>query len=206
MKNPHVLLPLASSLLLGACSSPQGMTVQQYASLTRPIAKSASKLSLQMTVSEPGTSPVEFPKTRIIEGKPIHLSSERDFIYPASYTPAIPTADGQAVTPATPRNFHTVKTGFEADLRGKREGPLVVLEGTISVTDFLGFSRMNGATGKRILDRRGRLLTENRVEMPGFATYNFPMAIDLKPGDSVTLQINRPQKSSTVTISIVPET
>jgi hypothetical protein len=206
MKNPHVLLPLASCLLLGACSTPPGMTVQQYASLTRPIGKSASKLSLQMTVSEPGTSPKEFPKTRIVEGKPIHLSAQRDFLYPASYQPAIPPTSRQVVTPATPQDFKTVQTGLEADLRSSRQGSVVIVEGTISVTDFQGFSRMGGSFGKPILDGNGRVLTENRVEMPKFATYTTPVFVAIKPGDSATFQISHPRKNTTTTISVVPET
>jgi hypothetical protein len=178
------------------------MTVQQYASLAHPDEGPASVHFIQMSVADSGSAPTEFPKTRIRDGKPIHFSNGRDFVYPASYRPALPSKDRKAVEPATPQEFQTVKTGFQSDLRSKREGSVEIIEGTISVTDFQGFSQMGGAYGQAILDGEGRLITENRIEMPKFATYTTPVWVAIKPGGSATFRISHPRKDSTVTLRV----
>lgn len=163
-----------------------------------------SRLMFQMSVKEAKVSAKRLPAKQIIVGRNFRVSEQREFIYPAAYEPVSITTDSSSVVPATPKDFRTIHTGLEADLTSERVGALLVFKGTIKVTDFQGFSRMGGQWGQPVIDAKGRLITENRVEMPKFATFTTPVYAALQPDGSCTFEISHPKKGTSVTFSIAP--
>ena len=177
------------------------MSVRSYASLGKEGAEvPKGPLTFKMTVPGDKGNGLQLPSKRVAIGKEFTTSVGRDFKYPASYDPAMAVADGHGVTPAEPRDFKTVRTGTMADLRTKRAGNLIVVEGTITHTAFLGFSKMGGEMGQPILDEKERLITENRIEMPKLATYTTPVYLAMEPGKEYKVPISHPEKSATATL------
>ena len=198
-------LPVFAAVLflpLVACSPQAGMSVRSYASLGKEGAElPKGPLTFKMTVpGEKGNGLQQLPSKRVAVGKEFTTSVGRDFKYPAAYQPAMALVDGRGVTPAEPRDFKTVRTGTVADLRTKRAGNLIVVEGTITHTAFLGFSKMGGEMGQPILDEKERLITENRIEMPKLATYTTPVYLAMEPGKAYVVPISHPDKGATATL------
>ena len=202
-KNPLLLLPVVGFVgMLISCAPPAGMSVKEMRVLTQSDGSVAKSMTLKMGIKERGTRLKAFPAQKITLGQSFRVVDQREFIYPSEYQfPGIGT-DITSINPATPTNFKTVNTGIEANLKSERRGGLVVLQGTITVTDFQGFTKMGGEMGEPILDDNGRLLTENRVEMPRLATFTTPVQIAMKPGKSYPLEISHPGKGTTVVFSL----
>lgn len=155
-----------------------------------------------MTTHEPMRSPTEYPSQKLSIGKAFQVRAQRDFVYPSAYEPGKVTTGLPNVTPATPTEFKTVKTGLVADLTTKRVGSLILIEGSVTVTEFQGFSRMGGALGQPILDSKDRLITENRIEMPKLATYTTPIYVAIAPGASSTFDLSSPKKGAKLTFAL----
>jgi len=202
MKTTILAATFASLALLVSCSAPKGMSVQQYASLSRASSVSTAPITLRMTTHEPMRSPTQYPPQKISIGRAFQVGAQREFVYPSVYEPGKVTTGHPTVTPATPTEFKTVKTGLVADLTTKQVGGLILIEGSVTVTEFQGFSRMGGALGRPILDSKDRLITENRIEMPKLASYTTPVYVAIKPGDSSTFDLSSPKKGAKVTFSL----
>lgn len=203
MKTSFLIIPVAGAVL-ASCSPTTGVTARQVAAMNRPAENLPSKLTFRMSVKEGWAGAKDLPARQVVVGRDFRISEQRDFIYPSAYEPASATADLKTVVPATPKEFQKIHTGIEADLTSERAGGLLLVKGTIKVTDFQGFSRMGGQLGQPILDSKGRLITENRVEMPKFATYSTPVYTAIQPDGSCTFEISHPKKGTTVTFSIAP--
>lgn len=192
------------SAALISCSQPTEITARQVAAMSRPSEAIPTQLTFQMKVNEGRFSSKSLPTTPIIVGKSFTVSDQREFIYPAAYKPASSSSEQELVTPATPLAFQTIETGIKADLTSERVGSLVVVKGTITVTEFQGFSRMGGELGLPIIDSKGRMITENRIEMPKLATFATPIFSGLKVGGESTFEISHPEKGTSVTFAISP--
>ena len=70
------------------------------------------------------------------------------------------------------------------------------------VTEFLGFSETGGRQGQPIIDSKGRLITENVIMMPKFATFTTPVYAAIQPDGSCTFEISHPKRGTSVTLSI----
>ncbi len=198
MKTASILSAIAAAVLLSSCGAPDGVSVQQQRVVkTGP----AEPVHFQMSLKEPWRAPVSYGSREIAPGKSFKVEALRDFVYPAAYDPAA-IEGNQAVSPATPKEFQTVKTGLVADLRSKRLGEWILIEGNISLTEFQGFSRTGGSLGRPVLDGKGRVLTENRMEMPKFAEYRTPVYLAIKSGESGSFEVSAPRKGTTATFSI----
>lgn len=202
MKTTIVAATIAPFAMLISCSAPKGMSVQQYASMTRSSLASSAPITFQMTTHEQMRAPTVYPPQKLSIGRAFQVAAQRDFVYPSAYEPSKVTTGLSSFTPATPTEFKTVKTGLVADLTTKRVGGLILIEGSITVTEFQGFSRMGGALGQPILDSRDRLITENRIEMPKLASYTTPVYVAIEPGDSSTFDLSSPKKGAKVTFSL----
>ena len=203
MKTSFLMIPVVGAML-ASCSQTTGVTAHQVAAMNHPADKIPSRLTFQMSVKEARAGAKKLPATQIIVGKKFQVSDQREFIYPAAYEPASATADLTSVVPATPKDFQAIHTGIEADLTSERVGALLVFKGTIRVTDVQGFARMGGQLGQPIIDADGRLITENRIEMPKLATFSTPVYAALQPDGSCTFEISHPKKGTSVTFSIAP--
>jgi len=155
-----------------------------------------------MTTHELMRSQTSYPPQKLLIGRAFQVGALRDFVYPSAYEPCKVATGLPKVTPAMPTEFKTVKTGLVADLTTKRLGGLILIEGSVTVTEFQGFSRMGGALGRPILDSKDRLITENRIEMPKLASYTTPVYVAIKPGDSSTFDLSSPKKGAKVTFSL----
>lgn len=159
-------------------------------------------MTLKMGLKQRGTRLKEFPAQKITLGQGFRVGDQREFIYPSEYLFPDAEADSTSIYPATPTDFKMVPAGIEANLISERRGGLVLLKGTITVTDFQGFSKMGGEMGEPILDDHGRLISENRVEMPKLATFTTPIQIAMKPGKSYPVEISHPRKGTSVVLSL----
>ncbi len=202
MKTTIKAATFATIALLVSCTAPKGMSAQQYASMSRVSSVSTAPLTFQMTTQEPMQSPTVYPPQKLSIGRAFQVGAQRDFVYPSAYEPGKVATGVPNVTPATPTEFKTIKTGLVADLTTKRVGGLILIEGSVTVTEFQGFSRMGGALGQPILDSKDRLITENRIEMPKLASYTTPVYVAIKPGDSSTFDLSSPKKGAKVTFSL----
>ena len=202
MKTTIIAATFASLSLLVSCSAPQGMSVQQYASMSGATSGSTAPITFHMTVHEPMRSPTEYPPQKLSVGRAFQVGSQRDFVYPSAYEPGKVATGSSNLTPATPTKFKTVKTGLVADLTSKRVGGLILIEGSVTVTEFHGFSRMGGALGQPLFDPRDRIITANRIEMPKLATYTTPIYVALTPGESNTFDLSSPKKRAKVTFAL----
>lgn len=203
MKISFLMIPLGG-VILASCSPTATVTTCQVASMNRPADHIPSQLRFQMSVREAKTGMKSLPAKQITVGKNFRIVDQREFTYPADYEPASVAQDLDSVTPATPKEFRTIRTGIEADLTSERVGSLVVFKGTIKVTDFQGFSRMGGQAGQPIIDSEGRMITENRIEMPKLATYSTPVYTAIQPDGSCTFEISHPKKGTSVRFSLAP--
>lgn len=200
MKPSFLILPVALATL-ASCSTPTGMTVREYESLTQAKDKTALPANIQLSIEAPGKPSVAMQGHFTKAGKEVHLVSEKEFIYPEEYEPAN-SGDRNSVTPATPTRFKVTTTGAQADLRTERTGALVQIKGTISVKEFQGFSKMGGELGKPLLDEKGRMITENKVQMPKFATYTTPVQVAVKPGQTCVFEIAHSVKGAKAVVKL----
>lgn len=204
MKTPFAIIPVLSAIL-ASCSHPTGITAQQVAAMNRPTENIPSQFVFQMSLKEGTTGIKNLPAKKVALGKSFKISQQHEFIYPSAYEPASTGRDLNSVVPATPKDFTSINTGIEADLTSQRVGALLVFKGTIKVTDFQGFSAMGGQLGQPIVDSDGRLITENRIEMPKLATYLTPVYAALQPDGSCAFEISHPKKGTSVTFTINPK-
>jgi hypothetical protein len=195
-------IPAAAALFSSCAPTTTGITVNQVAAMNRPGVTLPSRLTLRMTVKEPWSKAKELPARRITVGRKTHITEGREFIYPSSYEPASASADMTSVVPANPKEFQKTDVGMEADLTSERSGGLLLIKGTIKVTEFQGFSETGGRLGQPIIDSKGRLITENVIMMPKFATFTTPVYAAIPPDGSCTFEISHPKRGTSVTLSI----
>lgn len=188
-----------------SCAPRSGMSVEKYTATTATAGNQVpSLMTFHVKADTPEGNFTELPSKRVKLGSGFQTSLGRAFVYPSEYEAASPTLDRKTVNPATPVDFKTVQTGVKADLTTERSGGLVIVKGNIEVTDFQGFSRIGGEIGQPILDGKGRLITENRIEMPKLATYTTPVYLAMKPGQDYSFQISHPKKGAKATLSLAP--
>ncbi len=202
MKPIHSLSAAATLVVLASCSAPKGGSIQQYAVMSHAGPSASTSSNIQLSLKEPMRKQVDYPAHAMKAGKEFHISARREFIYPASYEPATASADLKLVAPATPTSFTTLNTGMDAKLTATRQGSLTLIKGSISITEFDGFSKMGGALGQPILDSKERVITENRVELPKFVTYTTPVFVAIAPDQPCTFEISAPRKGTKATLSI----
>jgi hypothetical protein len=92
-------------------------------------------------------------------------------------------------------------TGFRAELSASRKGSLILIKGMVTVKEFAGFTKMGGLLGRPIIEN-GSILTENRIEMPKFATYTTPVYSALQPESSTQFEISHPTNGTTITVTL----
>jgi hypothetical protein len=180
------------------------MTIRQYESLTQDAGKAEPLGGLKLSIEAPGKPAIVLEAGSLKAGKELKLSQGREFIYPTEYQTVKKMAPntGYAVTPVTPDHFEKVNIGLEAKLTSERKGGLVILKGTIVVTEFQGFAKMGGELGQPILDDEGRVVTENEVEMPKLATYTTPVYVAVQPGKPCKFEISSAVKGAKGVVEI----
>jgi hypothetical protein len=203
MKPIHCIVCPLMAIVMNSCSTPSGMTIREYSELSGPSKAEPFPESLTLALKDDGRLSRALPSVKIKPGKPFTVAAERDFVYPAAYKPAVMSSSGAPypITPATPTDFRTEKTGFRAELSASRKGALVLIEGLITVKEFDGFTKMGGLLGKPIVEN-DTVLTENRIEMPKFSTYTTPVYVFMKPGTPAHFEISHPKKGATVTVTL----
>lgn len=204
MKPGLLLIPAAACAVLASCSAPSGITTRQVAAMNRPAGDMPSRVTIQMSVKEGKAAAKPLPAKQVTVGSDFRITAQREFVYPSSYEPASAHADLTTVVPATPKEFQSIPTGIEADLETERSGGLIVIKGMIKVTEFQGFSRMGGLLGQPILNAKGQVITENRIEMPKLATYTTPVYAAVQPDGTCAFEISHPKKGTVVTLSLAP--
>ena len=196
-----VLVP-ASFIFLASCSGPAGLPLGQHEPVSRTAATAGGPIHFEMSVKEPWRAAVRHEPVQFRVGKDVRIAMEREFIYPSSYEAAVVAGNSGRDHPATPKDFKTVNTGLVAELKTRSVADAVLFEGSVTITEFQGFSRMGGALGQPILDSKGRIITENRIEMPKFATYTTPVSVAVVAGEPARFEISAPRKGTAITLSI----
>ena len=202
MKTQIHLATLGIALGIFSCSTPSGVTMRDYSAMNKPTESAPFPETLTLSVKEPRKPVKTYPTFKIAPDKGITIEDGREFIYPSAYDPAEISPNGMVATPATPEKFQKDYTGLTAKLTTKRMGSLVLIEGLISVKEFAGFSRMGGELGEPILDDRGRVVTENRIEMPKFETFSTPVYVAVRPGTPSEFEIGHPTRGTKVTVVV----
>ncbi len=201
MNTCQIVIAFATFGLLASCTAPKGISIQQYGVMSRS-SSSRGPITFQMNVKEPMRAPIQYAGRQLVMGKGFQVGAQREFVYPSAYEPARTNAGATSLAPATPTALKTVNTGITANLTAKEVGELILIEGEISVIEFRGFSRMGGSLGHPILDGKGRVITENRIEMPKFAKFSTPVYVAIKPGEASTFEVSAPRKGTTATFSL----
>ena len=204
MKHIVRISALAASLAIVSCTTPTGMTMREYSGLTAPTNALAFPAMITFTVDEPGQPAREHLAVNITEGEMFEIGDQLEFLFPGGYDLASSSADGLSITPTTPTSFKTEFTGFSAALTASREGSLILIRGVVNIRKFMGFSRMGGELGKPIIDKQGKVLSENRIEMPKFVTFTTPVYVALKAGESSVFEIAHPIEGARVSVSLEP--
>ncbi|MES2477347.1 MAG: hypothetical protein V4640_16290 [Verrucomicrobiota bacterium] len=200
---PHTILCAAAAVIvLTSCSAPTGISASQVAAVSRTSGATSGPLRFEMNVKEPLRTAVSYDAKRFEVGDRIRAGAEREFVYPSGYEPPQVTAGSQSVKPSTPRDFKNLNTGLVADLSTRSVGSAVLIEGTVTITEFRGFSRMEGEFGQPVLDSKERLISENLVEMPKFVTYTTPVCVAIQPGASSSFEISAAKKGTKMTFSL----
>jgi hypothetical protein len=199
MKPNPILLASVSLAFLASCGGPAGVLVRDVESVSRSSEVAEGQLRFEMSVKEPLRVAVRYAAEDFVAGNRIRSGADREFIYPSSY--AVPKVENGVVTPATPKELKNLKTGIVADLSTRRVSGAVLMEGTVTITEFQGFTRMAGAFGRPVLDSKERVISENRIEMPKFAIYTTPVCVAVRPGESTTFEVSAKRKTM-VTLAI----
>lgn len=177
--------------------------MREYSAMTVPSKASQFPSTLTVTLNEPGRPSRSFPSVKIKPDRPFYVTDQREFIFPAAYNPAKPSGEDSIfpITPATPTEFRTEMTGLRAELSASRKGSLILIDGIVKIKEFLGFTRMGGLLSQPIVDN-GTILTENRIEMPKFATYTTPVYLALRPKSATHFEISHPTNGTTITVTL----
>ena len=202
MKTHPILLASASLAFLASCAGPAGIPVRGVEAVSLNSKAAEGPLQFEMSVRDGLRAAKGHAPEKFKAGDRIRSGAQRDFFYPSSYE--APRVVGNSVTPSTPKDLKKIKTGLVADLATRRVGGAVLIEGTVTITEFQGFTRMEGVFGRPLLDSKERLVTENRIEMPKIATYTTPVCVAIRPGDSSSFEVSAPKKGTRVTFSISP--
>ncbi len=199
MKKILLLVMAAACGLLANCKSTVAMKSSELAVITGGPESTTKRIRLSVRVDSPGEAPLVVPEMIALVGRDFTVEDIREFVYPSTYKTA--TVSGTSVSPATPTNFNTVNTGLTMILKAEPKGRLIVLSGKVDVVKFDHFIEMGGELGRPIADERGKVLSENRVEMPAIRTFTTPVYIAAKPGTPVSFEIDHPKKGTRVTIT-----
>ena len=128
-------------------------------------------------------------------GETAKIEIVREFIYPTEYDPPeLPdrvTATGVfPVTPATPTAFETRNTGVSLEVlpqTGDTNDYVINLEFRPEVVEFEGFINYGSPITGTTEDGESVIITENRIEMPVFATRKIETAITIFDGYTVAV-------------------
>lgn len=200
MKTISISVLAAACGLLANCTSRVAMKSGELAGILRDSPLGAKRVSVSVQVKSPGEKAVDFPAKTVRLGGDFTFRSTREFVYPASY--GFPAVSGTGVEPATPNDFQTINTGIIMNLKAEANGSLVVIGGKIDVVKFDRFIGMGGELGRPIANEGGKMITENRVEMPAIRTFTTPVYLAVKPGAPVSFEIDHPNKGTRVTITV----
>ncbi|MBK1883612.1 hypothetical protein JIN85_14410 [Luteolibacter pohnpeiensis] len=192
MKSILSLSGIAACAVITSCASPKGISsFNQRSEVALP---HHGSFELSTGLHEPWHRTKSLDAKTFKVGENIEIDTRREFVYPQDYELAKMSAQG--VMPATPTDFATKMVGLHTDLKTEDRNGLVVLKGTVTITDFQGFSKMGGDAGQPILDAKGRLLTENKMEFPKFATYSTPIFTVIQPGKPCAIEISHPKNGT----------
>ncbi len=102
-------------------------------------------------------------------GSRAEMENVREFRYPSSFKAPRASADRTSpaiVIPTTPTDFGMINAGWTIHLHAERLGSLIVLDGS---AEFVKVDLVNGGYGALagpIYDRKGNVLTPNKVQQP----------------------------------------
>ena len=154
------------------------------------------------TPSPPRNSPSK-------NNRPGNIEVTRKFVYVSEYNPPVINKKISAAasgifpaTPATPSEFETTKIGSLATYSvSRKSSQLLTLDSDITNRRFRGFINYGTPITSTATDPRGREVTivvsENRIEMPVFATTRIKNKLLLKPGTFVLLRSEQPFPTKT---------
>jgi len=128
-------------------------------------------------------------------GETAKIEVIREFIYPTEYEPPeLPdevVANGVfPVTPATPTAFETRNTGVTLEIlpqTGETNDYVINLNFKPEVVEFEGFINYGSPITGTTVDGDSVQITENRIEMPVFATRRVETAITIFDGHTVAV-------------------
>ena len=196
---PMKYLSLVSLVAIGcltvSCRSTVAMSSGELTEILKSQPQLAQRMKVSLEVNSPGEKSLAFPEMTIRTGESLNVRGVGEYIYPAAYVSA-------AGVPGTPSDLTKIETGITLDLKARNVGQVVMLSGKVTVVAFDRFIRMGGEIGHPIVDEKGRLITENRVEMPAFRTYETRVYFAVKPGTPGTFEIDHPKKGTRVTVNI----
>lgn len=200
MKPISLFVSAAGCGLFASCSTPVAMKTGELAGILRESPLATRRVSVSVQVKSPGEKTVTFPTKTVRVGEEFTIRSTREFNYPAKYQ--LPGVSKNGVEPATPEKLETINTGITLDLKTEAKGPLVLISGKTEVVKFDHFVTMGGEVGKPIADDKGRVISENRIEMPAIRTFMTPVCVAAKPDKPTTFDIDHPTRGSQVTITV----
>ena len=200
MKKIPLLLMTAACGLLVNCKSTVAMKSGELAGIMKESPLGAKRVSVSVQVKSPGEKTLGFPAKTVRVGEDFSIGSTREFVYPSGYE--LPAVSKTGVEPATPTNFETINTGITMNLKTEAKGPLLVIGGKVDVVKFDRFIRMGGELGRPIANESGKMVSENRMEMPAIRSFMTPVYLTAKPGAPVSFEIDHPKKGTQVTITV----
>lgn len=200
MKKIPLMLMVTACGMLANCKSTVAMGSGELATVMKESPFGAKRVSVSVEIKSPGEKAVSFPAKTVRAGEDFSISSTREFVYPAGYE--LPSVSDTGVEPATPTHFETVNTGITMSLKTEKKGLLVVIGGKVDVVSFDHFIRMGGELGKPITDDRGKMISENRMEMPAIRTFMTPVYVAAKPGTPISFEIDHPKKGTRMTVMV----
>jgi hypothetical protein len=216
MKKPLVLISFAA--LLSNCSHQTAANAPvasgRYAELAGQPTKSPKHYRVTLNFEGKGEAANQSPALVVRPGQTAKIEAIREFIYPSDYGLAeasavkLPVASpgkagASAVTPSTPKNFVTKNLGYTGEVSVRPQGAFVVIKGMLAYEKFAGFSRAPGEAISPLVEaRNGKLITDNRVDLPNFIRSETPLYIAGLPGVPHTIDL--PGVPGKVTVTCTP--
>lgn len=216
MKKPLALISLAA--LLSNCSHQTAANVPvpsgRYAELVGQPTKNPKHYRVTLNFEGKGEAASQSPSLVVGPGQTAKIKAVREFIYPSDYDLAeasevklVVASSGKAgafpVTPSTPKSFVTKNLGYTGELSVKPQGAFVVIKGMLAYEKFAGFSRAPGEAISPLVEaRNGKIITDNRVDLPNFVRSETPLYIAGLPG--VPHSIDLPGVPGKVTVTCTP--
>ena len=176
------------------------MSKRELASLVGGPTSATKRIRLSVRVESPGEKAIVVPDIAFRFGQEGTVEATREFVYPTAY--GSPGVSGTAIDPATPIRFEKVNTGMTMKLIAEPKGQLILIRGKVEVVKFDRFIRMGGELGRPIMDENGKVIADNRIEMPALRTFTTPVYLAVRPDTPTQFEIDYPKKGTRVTITV----